>query len=131
MFNRLAKIAFVGIKEGRLVFTSREVEGLEDCGLLHRLPDVAGPTLLDPGEPQFCFMHLTVQEFLAAKHVTDTMKKDELREFVADHIKQGAWQVVMQFVAGLLDTDTAGEMPKAIFLPSFFQRQQLRRKTTK
>ena len=113
VFNRLAKIAFVGIKEGRLVFTSREVEGLEDCGLLHRLPDVAGPTLLDPGEPQFCFMHLTVQEFLAAKHVTDTMKKDELREFVAGHIKQGAWQVVMQFVAGLLDTDTAGEMPNS------------------
>ena len=113
VFNRLAKIAFVGIKEGRLVFTSREVEGLEDCGLLHRLPDVAGPTLLDPGEPQFCFMHLTVQEFLAAKHVTDTMKKDEIREFVAGHIKRGAWQVVMQFVAGLLDTDTAGEMPNS------------------
>ena len=112
VFNRLAKIAFLGIKEGRLVFTSREVEGLEDCGLLHRLPDAAGPTPLDPSEAQFCFMHLTVQEFLAAKHVTDTMKKDEFREFVVDHIKQGAWQVVMQFVAGLLDTDTAGEMPK-------------------
>ena len=113
VFNRLANIAFVGIKEGRLVFTSREVQGLEDCGLLHRLPDLAGPTPLDPSEPQFCFMHLTVQEFLAAKHVTDTMKKDELGEFVADHFNQGAWQVVMQFVAGLLDTDTAGEMPNS------------------
>ena len=113
VFNRLANIAFVGIKEGRLVFTSREVEGLEDCGLLHRLPDVAGQTPLDPSKAQFCFMHLTVQEFLAAKHVTDTMKKDELREFVADHINEGAWQVVMQFVAGLLDTDTAGEMPNS------------------
>ena len=111
VFNRLAKIAFVGIKEGRLVFTSREVEGLEDCGLLHRLPDLAGPTPLDPSEAQFCFMHLTVQEFLAAKHVTDTMKKEELREFVEDYIHQGSWQVVMQFVAGLLDIDTAGETP--------------------
>ena len=113
VFSSLAKIAFDGIKEGRLVFTSREVEGLEDCGLLHRLPDVAGPTPLDPSEAQFCFMHLTVQEFLAAKHATDTMKKDELREFVAGHINQGAWQVVMQFVAGLLDPDTAGEMPNS------------------
>ena len=113
VFNRLANIAFVGIKEGRLLFTSREVEGIEDCGLLHRLPDVAGPTPLDPSEAQFCFMHLTVQEFLAAKHVTDNTKKDQLREFVADHINQGAWQVVMQFVAGLLDTDTAGEMPNS------------------
>ena len=113
VFNSLAKIAFDGIKEGRLVFTSREVEGLEDCGLLHQLPDLAGPSELDPKEAQFCFMHLTVQEFLAAKHVTDTMKKDKLREFVAGHIKRGAWQVVLQFVAGLLDTDTAGETPNS------------------
>ena len=40
VFKRLGKIAFTGIKEGRLIFESKEVEGLEDCGLLHRLPDL-------------------------------------------------------------------------------------------
>ena len=35
-FNRLGKIALKGIKEGRLLFASSEVSGLEDCGLLHK-----------------------------------------------------------------------------------------------
>ena len=43
-----------------------------------------------------------MQEFLAAKHITETMKGEELRTFVADHIKNGEWQLVLQFVAGLL-----------------------------
>ncbi|KAJ7375058.1 hypothetical protein OS493_001790 [Desmophyllum pertusum] len=53
-------------------------------------------------EAQFCFIHLTMQEYFAAKHVTDTMSDAELRRFVSDHIEKGEWQVVMQFVAGLL-----------------------------
>ena len=43
-----------------------------------------------------------MQEFLAAKHITETMKGKELRAFIADHIKNGEWQLVLQFVAGLL-----------------------------
>ena len=106
VFKSLGEIAFNGIKEGRLIFGSREVDGLEDCGLLHRLPDRAGPTPLEPSEAQFCFTHLTVQEFLAAKHVIDTVQNEqELRRFVADHINKGAWQVVLQFVAGLLEPE--------------------------
>lgn len=111
VFSKLGKIALLGLEEGRLTFTAKEVEGVEDCGLLHRLPDLNSPTPLDAGEAQFCFLHLTMQEFLAAKHVVDTMKKtEELRKFVSDKINQSAWQVVMQFVAGLLDPDAAGEM---------------------
>ena len=111
IFNKLGKIALLGLEEGRLTFSAKEVEGVEDCGLLHRLPDLNSPTPIDAGEAQFCFLHLTVQEFLAAKHVVDTMKKtEELRKFVSDKIKQSAWQVMMQFVAGLLDPDAAGEM---------------------
>ena len=102
VFKRLEKIAFNGIKEGRLIFGSSEVDGLEDCGLLHQLPDVKSRPLRDPSKAQFCFLDLTFEEFLAAKHITDTMNKEELREFVSDHINKDAWQVVLQFVAGLL-----------------------------
>ena len=103
-FKRLGEIAFTGIKEGRLIFESKEVEGLEDCGLLHRLPDLcASPdSPFEKPKAQFCFMHLTIQEFLAAKYVADTMSGEELREFVRKRITQGAWHVVLQFVAGLL-----------------------------
>ena len=110
VFKRLGKIAFNGIKQGRLIFESNEVDGLEDCGLLHRLPDAKRRSLSEQPKAQYCFLHLTVQEFFAAKHVTDTMTKEELRRFVADHIKEGAWQVVIQFVAGLLEPDPGQEM---------------------
>jgi len=100
-FKPLAKIAFDGIRERKLIFTSNEVsEDVVQSALFHRLPDRQTDTFRH--EAQFCFIHLTMQEFLAAKHVVDTMKEAELRRFVADHINKGEWQTVMQFVAGLL-----------------------------
>ena len=110
VFKRLGKIAFNGIKQGRLIIESSEVDGLEDCGLLHRLPDAKPRSLSEEPKAQYCFLHLTMQEFFAAKHVTDTMTKEELRRFVAVHINEGAWQVVIQFVAGLLESDPDQEM---------------------
>ena len=108
-FQRLGKIAFDGIKEGRLLFTSEEVKELEDCGLLHRLPDLPSQEGLDEEKAQYCFIHLTFQEFLAAKHVVDTKKEaQELQQFITDHINEDPWQLVVQFVAGLLvDSDKA------------------------
>ena len=102
VFKKLGAIAFKGIKEKRLIFGSREVEGLEDCGLLHRLPDRPAPSPLKPREAQYCFMHLTIQEFLAAKHLVDTKDDEQLRTFVCKKKEDGAWQIVTQFVAGLL-----------------------------
>ncbi|XP_073230843.1 uncharacterized protein [Porites lutea] len=100
VFARLGKIAFDGIQEGRLIFESHEVEKLASNGLFHRLPDSFSG--LTEGRAQYCFMHLTIQEFLAAKYLVDTYSSEDLRNFVSDHIQDGAWKVVMQFVAGLL-----------------------------
>ena len=105
LFNRLGEIALKGIKEGRLLFASSEVNGLEDCGLLHKLPNLQSKRpLTDPPKSQFCFTHLTVQEFFAAKHLVDTKckTKRKIERFVRKHINDGTWQVVLQFVAGLL-----------------------------
>ena len=102
IFNSLGEIAFEGIKGGRLLFESSEVCGLEDCGLLHKLPDLKPKAWNDPPKPQFCFIHLTVQEFFAAKHLVNTKTKEEIETFVCNNIKHGTWQVVLQFVAGLL-----------------------------
>ena len=101
VFKRLGKIAFDGIKEGRLIFESHEVKDLKSNGLFHHLPDTRDRPLAEP-RPQYCFMHLTIQEFLAAKYLVDTLSSEELRDFVSAHIRDGAWKVVMQFVAGLL-----------------------------
>ena len=105
ILNRLGEIAFKGIKEGRLLFESSEVSGFEDCGLLHKLPNIQPKRpLIDPPKSQFCFTHLTVQEFFAAKYLVDIecKTKGEIERFVRKHISDGTWQVVLQFVAGLL-----------------------------
>ena len=105
IFKRLGEIAFEGLKQGRLLFESSEVIGLEDCGLLHRLPDAKSPRFNEPPKAQYCFTHLTLQEFLAAKNVVESLSKRELENFVSEHINDGAWQMVVQFVAGLLEAD--------------------------
>ena len=104
IFNKVGEIALKGIAEGRLLFESSEVSGLEDCGLLHKLPDLEPKAWNYPRKSQFCFLHLTVQEFFAAKHLVNTKTKEEIERFVCDHIKHGTWQVVLQFVAGLLNS---------------------------
>ena len=114
VFKKLGKIAFSGIDCGNLVFESNEVSGLEDCGLLHRLPDMKSrQPLSQPPRAQYCFIHLTIQEFFAAKHLTDTFSRDKLQKFVEDHIRRGAWKVVMQFVAGLLEPNAGKRMSRS------------------
>ena len=106
IFNRLGKIAFKGIEEGRLLFESSDVSGLKDCGLLHKLPDLEPKALGDPRKSQFCFTHLTLQEFFAAKHLVDTESTEGIERFVCKNINDGTWQVVLQFVAGLLKSSS-------------------------
>ena len=103
VFSRLGEIAFNGIQQGRLVFESQEVNDLETNGLFQRLPDTSSG--YEEGKAQYCFLHLTVQEFFAAKHLVDTKGHEELKSFVSDDIEEGAWKVVMQFVAGLLQQE--------------------------
>ena len=103
VFSRLGEIAFNGIQQGRLVFESQEVNDLERNGLFQRLPDTSSG--LKEGKAQYCFLHLTVQEFFAARYLVDTMSHKELKTFVSDHIKEGSWKGVMQFVAGLVQQE--------------------------
>ena len=100
-FETLGKVAFEGIKEGKLILGGNEVRGMEDSALFHRLPDRKNAALKD--EEQFCFIHLTMQEFFAARHLTNNMKERELRNFVSEKIKNGKWQLVFQFLVGLME----------------------------
>ncbi|XP_044173452.1 NACHT, LRR and PYD domains-containing protein 12-like [Acropora millepora] len=109
--NRLGEVAFKGIQEERLLFESSEVKGLEDFGLLHKLPDVQSKrSLNDPPKSQFCFTHLTVQEFFAAKYLVDTRTDEGIEEFVCKYINDGTWQVALQFVAGLLKSPLSSDI---------------------
>ena len=102
--DKLGKLAFEGIKEGRLIFGANEVRGMEDSALFHRLPDREVDWHKSKG--QFCFIHLTMQEFFAAKYLVNNMSETELRNFVQMNINEGKWQLVFQFVAGLMENKT-------------------------
>ena len=124
IFNKLGEIAFKGIQEGRQLFESSGVSELEDCGLLHKLPDVKSSTLSDESKSQFCFPHLTVQEFFAAKHLVDTMTSEEIQTFAGQHMNNDTWQVVLQFAAGLLKSSSS-EMFMKLLPESTEKRENL------
>ena len=97
--TELGSLARKGIAEGRLIFDSEEVSGMIHCGLLNQLPD----SRLSPVEfkQRFCFIHLTLQEFLAAREIAK-MAPDDLQEFITSNAEDPKWYLVIQFVAGLL-----------------------------
>ncbi|XP_066025785.1 protein NLRC3 [Pocillopora verrucosa] len=100
-FNELGRVAFEGIKKGELILEGSEVSGMEDSALFHCLPDRKTDAL--NRAPQFCFIHLTMQEFFAARHLANNMSETALKSFVSENIKSGKWQLVFQFLAGLME----------------------------
>jgi hypothetical protein len=97
--KKLQLLAYNGIEPRHLVFDEESfdeesVKEMKNSGLLNNLSS--------PFKTQFCFIHLTIQEFLAAKHVTETFTPEEIKEFILSHIKSGKWHLVLQFIAGLL-----------------------------
>ena len=96
--NEVQLLAFHGMQDGHLIFDEEYVDDeVKSSVLLNRL---ANPIF--PLQAQFCFVHLTIQEFLAAKHVTDTLAPDEIKKFIFDHVSHCRWHLVLQFIAGLL-----------------------------
>ena len=99
--EELEEMAFKGIEKGQLTFgENKECEmRMRESALFHCLPDHEPNPF--KREEQFCFIHLTIQEFFAARHLA-TKSERELRTFVSKNIKEGKWQLVFQFLAGLM-----------------------------
>ena len=107
-FEKLCDLAKEGIESMKLTFlpsdlssqglSDRDIEALLDSGLLHCLPAVrSGPLQVDA---QYCFTHLTIQEFLAAKRIGTLPVVS-----ISTSVMLGAhWDVAVQFFCGLKDT---------------------------
>ena len=82
--------AFEGIENGNLLFANDSLdEQMSNSGLVNKLSNPYSQT-----QQQFCFIHLTMQEFLAAKHVTETFSKpEEVKTFITSHISNGRWHL--------------------------------------
>ncbi|XP_028391960.1 NACHT, LRR and PYD domains-containing protein 12-like [Dendronephthya gigantea] len=94
--DKLKGIARNGMEKDKLVFefksSDESVAGLSDSGVFNQLDDKRRNI--------FSFLHLTIQEFLAALDVVDDIKNVE--SFLSNHIDEPRWHLVIQFVAGLL-----------------------------
>ena len=97
--NKAGALAIKGLEQGQLVFDSHEVQGIEDCGLFNRMPNRKVSRF--KFKSQYCFVHLTFQEFLAAREIAK-MNPGELKSFVRGKVLNSKWHLVLQFVAGLL-----------------------------
>ncbi len=86
------------MEDGQLVFDQKHFdEQIKRSGLLNSLSNPISPL-----QTQFCFIHLTIQEFFAARHVIETLAPIEIKKFILDHTRSGKWHLVLQFIAGLL-----------------------------
>ena len=96
--KKLQSLAFNGIEPMQLIFDSKSFdEQMKQSGLLNSLSNPHSQA-----QTQFCFIHLTIQEFLAARHVIEIFRLEEMKEFIFSHIKSSKWHLVLQFIAGLL-----------------------------
>ena len=98
VLKKLRELAFNHMAKGQLVFEQELFdEQMQKSGLLNSLSNPIFPT-----KKQFCFIHLTIQEFLAAEHVIETYSTTEIKKFISDHLENAKWHLVFQFIAGLV-----------------------------
>ncbi len=96
--KKLQLISFRGMESGQLIFGQDLFdEQTEKSGLVNSLSNPIFPV-----KTQFCFIHLTIQEFLAARHVTETFTPADIKKFISNHFEWHQWHLVLQFIAGLL-----------------------------
>ena len=92
-FLQLCKIAFEGIKNEAVIFHGVP-QDLVQFGFLDSVSALYGA-----GRVSYNFLHLTIQEFLAAYHISQ-LRGDGLEVF-KEYVKERHWNVVWRFVAGL------------------------------
>ena len=94
----LCELAYSGIQQGKLSFSEEELrlELLLNLGLLNSYENL---TLVNI-QKHFQFLHLTIQEFLAAKHLV-TWSNGKLIDFFRSNLTNVKFRMVLLFVAGL------------------------------
>ena len=86
-FYKLGKIAFDCIQSQKMVFESSDLQGLGErfsdrikgCGVLTARPVLADPKSKKAAIESFYFIHLTVQEFIAAVYVSLLPAEEQLK----------------------------------------------------
>ena len=109
--DRLCTLAFNGLVKNKMVFQYEEIETAvctadqeieaKFLGLLtafKSFPAVGDNTM-------YQFLHLTIQEFLAARWVATHMSPEEQAKFFMDHHLKSRFKIMLLFLAGITKLD--------------------------
>ena len=101
-FTHLCKLAFYGIKSNKVTFTANDLVSLGippdicEVGLLQAVPSVLSVVR----EVYYCFLHLSIQELLAAVHISHISSSEQISEF-QKLFGQPRFSAIFQFYAGI------------------------------
>ena len=90
------RLAWEGIVEQQLTFSS-DVVGGDTLGLMHGVRELYGG---EDGQLSYHFIHLTLQEFLSAYHITQ-LPLDKQEQVIREHVRTGHLNRVVRFYFGL------------------------------
>ena len=106
-FSHLCQLAFYGIKNNKLTFAASDLTALSissdvsKVGLLQNLTSMAS----DGRQSYFCFLHLSIQELLAAVHISHMSAKQQISVF-QELFGTPRFSAVLQFYAGITKLKT-------------------------
>lgn len=99
-FNELCKLAYFGVEENKVVFSSVNMKAyglpvdLNTLSLLQGVKSIA----LSTWSASYNFLHLSVQELLAAYHISTFPQNRQIKIF-QDLFEQPRFSAVFQFYA--------------------------------
>ena len=107
-FKSLCQLAFYGVSNNKLTFSASDLTALSistevsEIGLLQSVPSIIGDCLLS----YFCFRHLSIQELLAAVHISHMSPKQQISVF-QELFGTPRFRAVFQFYAGITKLRTS------------------------
>ena len=98
-FLKMCRLAWEGIIKQQLTFNSDVVSALggDTLGLTHKVRELHGG---EDSQFSYHFVHLTLQEFLSAYHITQ-LPQDKQDQVIREHIEIGHLNMVVRFYFGL------------------------------
>ena len=122
----LSMVAYNGLVADKMVFSYEDLEvAFPDCSSLDLDVNLLGLMTVFKGftsageELNYQFLHLTIQEYLAARWAASHLSADELVMFFSDHLNTERFRMMLLFLAGI----TQLKFPSAQHL---FQHKEFR-----
>ena len=101
----LSETAFTGMTQDKLVFERTEVTKERDALSLGLLNLIKCTGVLELEAHYYQFLHLTIQEFLAARHLALTKSNKDKLEFITSNIGDDRFRMTLLFLSGLTQLD--------------------------